>query len=50
MIKAIMLDISKTRKFDESVITETLIDLLKIIDNLLKFVSEFVKKALQVKL
>lgn len=44
-----MLDIAKTKKYDEKMINEILIELLKIIDNLLKYVSEFVKKALQVR-
>lgn len=43
------MDIAKTKKLDDRVVTEVLIDILKIIDNLLKFVSEFVKKAIQVR-
>ena len=48
-LKSILTDISKNKKLDEKSIVETLIEVLKIIDNLLKFVSEFVKKALQAK-
>ena len=47
-LKGLFLDISKMKKYDEKIINEMLIELLKISDNLLKYVSEFVKKALQV--
>lgn len=43
-----LIDIARIKKFDDKTINETLIEILKIIDNLLKYVSEFVKKALQV--
>ena len=43
-----LIDIARIKKFDDKTINETLIEMLKIIDNLLKYVSEFVKKALQV--
>ena len=43
-----LVDISKKRLTDK-IVTETLIELLRIADNLLKYVSEFVKKALQAK-
>ena len=41
-------DISKIKRLDEKQLIDTLIEALRIIDNLLKFVSELVKKALQV--
>jgi hypothetical protein len=44
-----MFEISKLKKYDDKIINEILTELLKITDNLLKYVSEFVKKALQVK-
>jgi predicted ATP-dependent Lon-type protease len=47
-VKPMLVDISKKRLTDK-IVTETLIELLKIADNLLKYVSEFVKKALQAK-
>ena len=47
-LKPMLVDISKKRLSDK-IIAETLIELLKIVDNLLKYVSEFVKKALQAK-
>lgn len=44
------MDVSRLRKGnDDRIIIETLIELLRIVDNLLKYVSEFVKKALQIK-
>ncbi|CAF0783549.1 unnamed protein product [Brachionus calyciflorus] len=49
ILKSFVMDISKIKKLDDRVTTEVLIDILKIIDNLLKFVSEYVKKALQAK-
>ncbi len=48
-LKAMLFDISRLKKYDEKMIAEILIELLKIADNLLKYVSEFVKKALQVR-
>jgi hypothetical protein len=47
-LKSMMADIARTKKLDDKMVIETLIELLKITDNLLRFVSEFVKKALQV--
>lgn len=47
-IKGMMLEISKLKKYDDKIINEILIELLKISDNLLKYISDFVKKALQV--
>jgi serine/threonine-protein kinase ULK4 len=47
-LKPMLVDISKKRLSDK-IVTETLIELLRIADNLLKYVSEFVKKALQAK-
>lgn len=49
VLKSMLLEISKMKKYDETVINQILIELLKISDNLLKYVSEFVKKALQAK-
>ncbi len=48
-VKSILVDMSKIKKTDDKTVIETLIISLRIADNLLKFVSEFVKKALQVK-
>ena len=48
-VKSMLIDIFRIKKYDDKTIIETLINLLKIADNLLKYVSEFVKKALQVK-
>ena len=45
-----MLDIAKLKKYDDKMLNEMLIELLKITDNLLRYVSDFVKKALQVNL
>ena len=42
------MDISRLKKLEDRITIEVLTDVLKIIDNLLKFVSDFVKKALQV--
>ena len=47
-MKSMLIDISKIKRLDDKTIIETLIKILRIVDNLLKFVSEFVKKALQV--
>ena len=47
-LKPMLMDVSKKRLTDK-IVSETLIELLKIVDNLLKYVSEFVKKALQAK-
>jgi len=47
-VKSMLIDIYRIKKYDDKTIIETLINLLKIADNLLKYVSEFVKKALQV--
>jgi hypothetical protein len=47
-VKSMLIDIFRIKKYDDKTIIETLINLLKIADNLLKYVSEFVKKALQV--
>jgi hypothetical protein len=47
-LRSMILDISRIKRIDDKTISETLIKLLKILDNLLKYVSEFVKKALQV--
>jgi hypothetical protein len=48
-LKSMIADVARLKKLDDKMIVETLIELLKIADNLLKFVSEFVKKALQVR-
>jgi hypothetical protein len=49
-LKIMIMDLSRLRKGnDDRIIIETLIELLRIVDNLLKYVSEFVKKALQIK-
>lgn len=37
------------KNYDEKIVNQVIIELLKISDNLLKYVSEFVKKALQAK-
>ncbi len=47
-VRTMLLDIARIKKCDDKTIIETLINLLRIADNLLKYVSEFVKKALQV--
>ena len=47
-LKGMLVDISKIKRIDDKLINEILIELLRIVDNLLKYVSEFVKKALQV--
>lgn len=49
-LKGTMLDIAKLKKYDDKMLNEMLIELLKITDNLLRYVSDFVKKALQVNL
>ena len=43
-----MNDIYRSRRLDDKTVAETLIEILKILDNLLKYLSEFVKKAIQV--
>jgi len=48
-LKGMLLDIHRTRKFDDTQVNQALVELLRISDNLLKYVSEFVKKALQAK-
>lgn len=50
-VKTMMLDIARMRRADlsERITVETLAELLKILDNLLKYVSDLVKRALQVK-
>jgi len=48
-LKSIMLEIHRMRKYNDTQVNQVLIELLKISDNLLKYVSEFVKKALQAK-
>lgn len=42
-------EMSKVRKLDDQFLIETEIEMLKTLDNLLKYVSEFVKRALQAK-
>jgi hypothetical protein len=49
-VKSMLIEIYRIKKYDDKTIIETLINLLKIADNLLKYVSEFVKKALQVQI
>lgn len=49
LLKSMLLEISRMKKYDETAINQVLIELLKTSDNLLKYVSEFVKKALQAK-
>lgn len=49
VLRSILIDLSKIKKYDDRIVSETLIEVLKIVDNLLKHVSEFVKKALQMK-
>lgn len=48
-LKSILSELARVKKLDDKAAVETLIEVLKILDNLLKFVSEFVKKALQAK-
>lgn len=43
-----MNEIYRSRRLDDKTVAETLIEILKILDNLLKYLSEFVKKAIQV--
>ena len=46
-----IVDISRMRRIDSTdrIIIETLVELLKILDNLLRYLSELVKRALQAK-
>lgn len=46
-----VLDISRMRRVEVSdrITAETLVELLKILDNLLRYLSEFVKRAIQAK-
>ena len=48
-LKCMMLDILHSKANDSSSVNAILLELLKISDNLLKYVSDFVKKALQAK-
>lgn len=49
-LKSMLMDISRMRRTEFDRITiDTLIELLKILDNLLKYLSELVKRALQMK-
>ncbi len=47
-IRALFSESQKMRKIDEKSSLNAVTEILKILDNLLKYVSEFVKKALQV--
>jgi hypothetical protein len=49
VLRSLFNELKNLKKSDDKSITDSVIQILKILDNLLKYVSEFVKRALQVK-
>jgi hypothetical protein len=48
VLKSLFGEMQRLKKIEDKAVTDCLIQTLKILDNLLKYVSEFVKRALQV--